>query len=108
MAMSLFPLPISPWRQSVPARITREVSRMSDASIICSGLSFSWPDDTPVLHDVSFTVGSGRTGLVAPNGSGRSTLFTLIAGRLRPTARSVTVGGTLGCLPRNGTGAPQG
>jgi ATPase subunit of ABC transporter with duplicated ATPase domains len=44
---------------------------MSDAFIICSNLSFSWPDDTPVFQNLSFTVGPGRTGLVAPNGAGR-------------------------------------
>ncbi|WP_346157093.1 hypothetical protein, partial [Nonomuraea recticatena] len=31
-----------------------EVFRMSDAFIICSNLSFSWPDDTPVFSDLSF------------------------------------------------------
>ena len=46
---------------------------MSDASVVCSHLSFSWPDDTPVFQDLSFTVGPGRTGLVAPNGAGKST-----------------------------------
>ena len=60
---------------------------MSDASIICSNLSFSWPDDTPVFHDLSFTVGGGRTGLVAPNGAGKSTLLKLIAGEYRPGGR---------------------
>ncbi|MFF5671832.1 ribosomal protection-like ABC-F family protein [Streptomyces hygroscopicus] len=73
---------------------------MSDASVICSNLSFSWPDDTPVFDDLSFTVGSGRTGLVAPNGSGKSTLLKLIAGKLRPTTGSVSVTGTLGHLPQ--------
>jgi ATPase subunit of ABC transporter with duplicated ATPase domains len=69
-------------------------------SIVCSHLSFSWPDDTPVFQDLSFTVGSGRTGLVAPNGAGKSTLLKLIAGLLRPTAGSVTVDGVLGYLPQ--------
>ncbi|MFI0241041.1 ribosomal protection-like ABC-F family protein [Streptomyces sp. NPDC016845] len=73
---------------------------MSDTSVICSNLSFSWPDDTPVLDSLSFTVPAGRTGLVAPNGSGKSTLLRLIAGELTPTRGSVTVHGPLGYLPQ--------
>ncbi|XKK61735.1 ATP-binding cassette domain-containing protein [Streptomyces sp. ARC32] len=73
---------------------------MSDAVLRCSGLSFSWPDDTPVFENLSFTVGAGRTGLVAPNGAGKSTLLKLIAGELRPTAGSVAVSGVLGHLPQ--------
>ncbi|MGW1634792.1 ribosomal protection-like ABC-F family protein [Streptomyces anthocyanicus] len=73
---------------------------MSDATVRCSNLSFAWPDDTPVFEDLSFTVGTGRTGLVAPNGAGKSTLLKLIAGELRPTAGSVTVTGALGHLPQ--------
>ncbi|MFE9657543.1 ribosomal protection-like ABC-F family protein [Micromonospora sp. NPDC006431] len=74
---------------------------MSDVSIVCSNLSFTWPDDTPVFQDLSFTVGSGRTGLVAPNGTGKSTLLKLIAGELRPDTGSVSVTGTLGYLPQS-------
>ncbi|WP_058047803.1 ribosomal protection-like ABC-F family protein [Streptomyces roseifaciens] len=74
---------------------------MSDASVICSQLAFSWPDDTPVFQGLSFTVGAGRTGLVAPNGSGKSTLLKLIAGELRPATGSLTVNGTIGYLPQN-------
>jgi ATPase subunit of ABC transporter with duplicated ATPase domains len=73
---------------------------MSDAAIVCSSLSFVWPDDTPVFHDLSFTVTAGRTGLVAPNGSGKSTLLKLIAGELEPATGSVSVSGTLGHLPQ--------
>ncbi|MER7985206.1 ribosomal protection-like ABC-F family protein [Streptomyces noursei] len=74
---------------------------MSDAAVICSNLSFAWPDDTPVFQDLSCTVGTGRTGLVAPNGSGKSTLLRLIAGELRPGTGSVSVAGTLGYLPQS-------
>lgn len=73
---------------------------MSDAAVVCSNVSFSWPDDTPVFQDLSLTVSTGRTGLVAPNGSGKSTLLKLIAGELRPGAGSVSVVGTLGHLPQ--------
>ncbi|WP_037855239.1 ribosomal protection-like ABC-F family protein [Streptomyces sp. NRRL S-340] len=74
---------------------------MSDASVVCSNLSFAWPDDTPVFQDLSFTVTPGRTGLVAPNGTGKSTLLKLIAGELRPGSGSVSVSGTLGYLPQS-------
>jgi ATPase subunit of ABC transporter with duplicated ATPase domains len=74
---------------------------MSDASVVCSNLSFSWPDDTPVFSDLSFTVTTGRTGLVAPNGAGKSTLLKLIAGELRPRTGSLSVEGTLGYLPQS-------
>ena len=74
---------------------------MSDAFIVCSNLSFSWPDDTPVFQDLSFTVGGGRTGLVAPNGAGKSTLLNLIAGECRPSGGTVSVDGVLGYLPQS-------
>ncbi|MFI8509824.1 ABC-F family ATP-binding cassette domain-containing protein [Streptomyces sp. NPDC085460] len=73
----------------------------SSTTVVCSDLSFSWPDDTPVFQDLSFSLTGGRTGLVAPNGSGKSTLLKLIAGELRPTSGTVTVGGTLGYLPQS-------
>jgi ATPase subunit of ABC transporter with duplicated ATPase domains len=74
---------------------------MSDASIVCSHLSFSWPDATRVFQDLSFAVGAGRTGLVAPNGAGKSTLLRLIAGEYRPASGTVSVQGVLGYLPQN-------
>ncbi|MFI6603901.1 ABC-F family ATP-binding cassette domain-containing protein [Nonomuraea sp. NPDC050536] len=74
---------------------------MSDSFIVCSRLSFSWSDDTSVFHDLSFSVGGGRTGLVAPNGAGKSTLLKLIAGENRPRGGSVTVEGLLGYLPQS-------
>jgi ATPase subunit of ABC transporter with duplicated ATPase domains len=74
---------------------------MSDAFIICSNLSFSWPDDSPVFQDLSFTVAGGRTGLVAPNGAGKTTLLKLIAGEYRPSGGTTSVNGVLGYLPQN-------
>jgi ATPase subunit of ABC transporter with duplicated ATPase domains len=73
---------------------------MSDPSIVCSDLSFAWPDDTVVFTDLSTSFVAGRTGLVAPNGAGKSTLLRLIAGQLRPTSGTVTVTGMLGYLPQ--------
>ncbi|MBF6428248.1 ABC-F family ATP-binding cassette domain-containing protein [Nocardia cyriacigeorgica] len=73
---------------------------MSDAFIVCSDLTFTWPDDTPVFRNLSVSVPGGRTGLVAPNGAGKSTLLRLIAGELRPTGGSVSIDGVLGYLPQ--------
>ncbi|MCR3721332.1 MULTISPECIES: ABC-F family ATP-binding cassette domain-containing protein [Prauserella salsuginis group] len=72
----------------------------SSPSIVCSHLSFAWPDDTPVFDDLSLTVGPGRTGLVAPNGAGKSTLLALVAGLHRPRSGTITVDGVLGYLPQ--------
>jgi ATPase subunit of ABC transporter with duplicated ATPase domains len=70
-------------------------------SIVCSHLSFHWPDDTPVFTELTCSFGRGRYGLVAPNGAGKSTLLRLIAGELTPSAGTVVVDGVLGYLPQN-------
>ncbi len=70
-------------------------------AVICSGLSFAWPDGTPVFTDLSLTIGPGRTGLIGLNGSGKSTLLRLIVGEITPAAGAVQVGGELGYVPQN-------
>ncbi|BBZ59055.1 ABC-F family ATP-binding cassette domain-containing protein [Mycolicibacterium monacense] len=70
------------------------------SSIVCSSLSFAWPDGTTVFSELTASFGDGRTGLVAPNGAGKSTLLRLIAGELSPSAGTVSVTGTLGHLPQ--------
>jgi ATPase subunit of ABC transporter with duplicated ATPase domains len=70
------------------------------AAIICSDLSFSWPDGAPVLSGLTVSFGPGRTGLIGVNGSGKSTLLRLIAGELRPGSGTVRTDGDVGYLPQ--------
>ncbi|NUR27514.1 MAG: ABC-F family ATP-binding cassette domain-containing protein [Catenulispora sp.] len=74
---------------------------MSFSPIVVADLSFTWPDDVPVFHDLTFTVDAERVGLVAPNGAGKSTLLKLIAGVLTPLSGSIAVEGVLGYLPQD-------
>src|SRR5689334_21629457 len=70
------------------------------AAIVCSDLSFSWPDGASVLSGLTVSFGPGRTGLIGVNGSGKSTLLKLIAGELRPGSGAVRTHGEVGYLPQ--------
>ena len=70
------------------------------AAIVCSDLSFSWPDGASVLSGLTVLFGPGRTGLIGVNGSGKSTLLKLIAGELRPGSGTVKTHGEVGYLPQ--------
>ena len=50
--------------------------------------------ETPVLSDISFTVGKGELmGLVGPSGCGKTTILSLISGIIKPTTGSVFTAG---------------
>jgi ATPase subunit of ABC transporter with duplicated ATPase domains len=70
------------------------------SSITSSNVSFAFADGTQLFTDLSFSVGEGRTGLVAPNGAGKSTLLQLIVGDRKPTAGSISVDGSVAYLPQ--------
>ncbi|MFB8168983.1 ABC-F family ATP-binding cassette domain-containing protein [Kitasatospora purpeofusca] len=69
-------------------------------SLLCTDLSFDWPDGRPVLDGFHLAVGPGRTGLIGLNGAGKSTLLRLLAGELMPTSGTVKAGGEIGYLPQ--------
>ncbi|NGO73680.1 ABC-F family ATP-binding cassette domain-containing protein [Streptomyces boncukensis] len=64
-------------------------------------LEFCLPDGRMLLDDVSLRVGEGASAaLVGANGAGKTTLLRLIAGKLKPDAGTVAVGGGLGVMPQ--------
>lgn len=68
--------------------------------ISLSHVDFSWPDGTPVFSDLNANFSAGRTGLVGPNGTGKTVLLRLIAGQLKASAGDVTVASSLAYLPQ--------
>jgi branched-chain amino acid transport system ATP-binding protein len=47
-----------------------------------------------VINDISFTIGEGEiVGLVGPNGSGKTTMFNMITGFLRPNSGQIIFNG---------------
>ncbi|MFQ6131146.1 MAG: ABC transporter ATP-binding protein [Armatimonadota bacterium] len=57
-------------------------------------VSFTYPDGTPVLQDVSFEIAPGEVvALVGPSGAGKSTIASLIPRLHQPTSGRITVDG---------------
>jgi ATPase subunit of ABC transporter with duplicated ATPase domains len=69
-------------------------------SVVCTDLSFAWPDGTAVLDHLDVAFGPGRTGLIGRNGDGKSTLLRLIAGELTPTGGTIGTAGDVAYLPQ--------
>lgn len=63
-------------------------------AIETSGITFSYPDGSPALHEVDFQAEPGKlTALLASNGSGKTTLIKILVRLLRPQKGSVFLGG---------------
>lgn len=58
-------------------------------------LSFSYPDRPDVLQDITLTIAPGeRVGIIGPNGTGKTTLFLLLCGILKPQSGTISCFGT--------------
>jgi cobalt/nickel transport system ATP-binding protein len=68
---------------------------MNETPIIkLENITFSYPDTAPVLKDLDFSLfAEDRIGLIAPNGSGKTTFFHLIMGLLKPTTGRIEIFG---------------
>ncbi|MGD8338900.1 MAG: ABC transporter ATP-binding protein [Desulfobacterales bacterium] len=68
---------------------------MNETPIIkLENITFSYPGAAPVLKDLDFSLfAEDRIGLIAPNGSGKTTFFHLIMGLLKPTTGRIEIFG---------------
>ena len=73
---------------------------ISSPAVVLDRVTFTWPDGTVALDDVSGAFGAGRTGLVGRNGSGKSTLLRVISGALTPASGTVSTSGDVDLLPQ--------
>lgn len=62
-------------------------------SLVCiDGVGKSFGADAPALHDITATIEPGTiTGLVGPDGAGKTTLIRLMAGLMMPDSGSISV-----------------
>src|SRR5688500_19551581 len=79
--------------QLAPAR---DPARAANATVAVHGVS-KWFGTKVAVSDVSCSFGPGITGLLGPNGVGKTTLLRMITGLLHPSEGRVSV---LGADPR--------
>jgi ATP-binding cassette subfamily F protein uup len=81
---------------SAEIEVGHDLPRLGDKVIDCRGVGFCYGDGPMVISGVDLDVGRReRLGIVGANGTGKSTLVDLMAGRLEPTQGTVEVGPTV-------------
>lgn len=88
-------LALEPERDERAERPGAAVARAGAPLLELDDVSFAYPDGTPVLRGVSFTVPAGsRVALVGPSGAGKSTILALVEGFYPVGAGAVRWAGT--------------
>jgi ABC-type Mn2+/Zn2+ transport system ATPase subunit len=72
----------------------------SEPNVAVRGMAAGY-GGAPVIASVSFEVAPGdRIGVLGPNGGGKTTLFRVLLGELRPVRGSVQLGASCGYVPQ--------
>lgn len=71
-------------------------------SLFADGVSAALPDGALLFQSVELSLPCGVTGLVGPNGVGKSTLLDILAGLRAPSAGRVVRRGAVAYLPQGG------
>lgn len=71
------------------------------AFLTLDSVSARTPEGRPLFHDLTFSVGPERIGLVGRNGSGKSTLIQIAAGLAEPASGHVQRAGTVAVLQQD-------
>lgn len=67
---------------------------MTEPIIKLKDISFGFPGNKPFLKGINLSFHDGdRAGLIAPNGSGKTTIFHLIMGLIKPTSGTLRIFG---------------
>jgi ATPase subunit of ABC transporter with duplicated ATPase domains len=74
---------------------------LHDFRIAADRLGFALADGRTLFTDLTLGFGRERTGLVGPNGVGKTTLVRILAGELAPVSGFVQRRGTVGYLPQD-------
>jgi energy-coupling factor transporter ATP-binding protein EcfA2 len=68
----------------IPAKDETSTVAMAATAVEVRGLSYTFPDGTVAIQDVSFTVAEKeKVAIIGPNGAGKSTLLLLLDGLLK-------------------------
>ena len=73
---------------------------VSDGRIVAERLTYSLADGRPLFHDLTLSFGRERTGIIGPNGCGKTTLVRLLAGELEPSSGTVRRTCAVAVLPQ--------